>query len=98
MSNDKLYVVVRDDLTTAQKAVQAGHALAAWMLTNTEWRNQTLVYLKARNKTHLLNITMKLLYSGITHVRFHEPDIGNEITAIASLGTNPTFKKLQLLT
>ncbi len=93
----KMYVVVRDDLAPAQKAVQAGHALAEWMLGNDSWRNQTLVYLKARNKVHLTNIVAKLSRSEVQHVKFHEPDIGDEITAIASLGTNHVFEKLPLL-
>lgn len=44
----KLYVISRGDLPLAYQAVQAGHAVAQWMLDSggaNEWNNQTLVYL-----------------------------------------------------
>ena len=95
----KLYVIVRDDLTPAQKAVQAGHALAALLLKHkdTEWNNGTLVYLKVKNKIALLNIMTHMWGMPNPHAPFFEPDLGNEITAIACLGQNRVVKKLPLL-
>jgi hypothetical protein len=93
----KLYVVVRDDLSFPQKAVQAGHAIAAWMLKfpDSVWKNDTLVLLKADDKKHLTDIWSDLWRNETA--AFFEPDIGDEITAIACLGGNKIVKKLPLL-
>ena len=44
---NKMYVVTRKDLSPEQQAVQAGHALAEFLLQQSdyEWDNGTLVYL-----------------------------------------------------
>jgi hypothetical protein len=94
----KMYVIVRNDLRSSQKAVQAGHALAEWMLhDNTSWKNHTLIYLTARNRFHLEMISDILDDKEIKHVQFNEPDFNDEITAIATFGNNDVFKKLPLL-
>ena len=42
----KLYVLIDSGLGPAQKAVQAGHAVAEYLLNNpNQWKNETLVYL-----------------------------------------------------
>jgi peptidyl-tRNA hydrolase len=43
----KLYVLIRKDMSKSQQAVQAGHAVAEYLLKrpNTKWDNGTLVYL-----------------------------------------------------
>ena len=95
----KLYVAVRKDLTKPQQAVQAGHALAEYLLVNreTDWDNGTLVYLSVRNEDELKSLTNKLECDRIYHTVFSEPDIGNELTAVASLGNNKHFKTMNLL-
>ena len=51
----KLFVLVRKDLSKSQQAVQAGHAVAEYLLRgpSTFWGNGTLVYLGVRNETDL---------------------------------------------
>ena len=95
---NKLYVVTRRDLSKSQQAVQAGHALAEYLITQrTEWDNGTLVYLKVRNEIELKCLTHELNYFDIPYVEFEEPDRGHELTAIASLGDNEFFKPMELL-
>lgn len=95
----KLYVIVRKDLSKSQQAVQGGHALAEYVLQNrdTVWDNGTLVYLGIRDEGELKDLTNALEYDRICHTIFREPDIGDEITAIASLGNNEHFKRMSLI-
>ena len=95
----KLYVVVRKDLTKSQQAVQAGHALAEYILLNKElyWNNGTLVYLGIRNENDLKMLMGNLDNKNIHYTYFQEPDIGHELTAIASLGNNECFNNMNLL-
>lgn len=90
-------MVVRKDLTESQRAVQAGHALAEYMLNSSQWRNSTLIYLGVRGLHQLENLKRKLEYEEIEHYAFYEPDLGNQITAIASDKNSTIFKKLNLL-
>lgn len=51
----KLYVLVRKDFSKSQQAVQAGHAVAEYLLRgpSTFWGNGTLVYLGVRDENEL---------------------------------------------
>ena len=93
----KLYVCVRKDLTPSQRAVQAGHALAEYMLDSPSWKNSTLIYLGVKGLNQLENLKRKLEYAEIKHYPFYEPDLDNQITAIASDNPSTIFKKLNLL-
>ena len=95
----KLYVLVRKDLSINQRAVQAGHAVAEYILRGpkTLWDNGTLVYLGVRNKNELEYWTEKLDRKSIKWVGFKEPDVGNELTAISVAGNDKVFRKLNLL-
>lgn len=94
----KLYVVVRNDLSQSQKSVQAGHAIAEFLLhRQTEWKNGILIILKVDNKQELEKLIYKLNRKNINWVGFREPDIGNEITAIASDQSCRLFSKLRLV-
>lgn len=79
-----MYVVVRKDLRSSYKAVQAGHALAEYLLRyGTTWSNGTLVYLQVECELALLELVEELRGRNLTFSLFREPDIGNEVTAIA---------------
>lgn len=95
----KLYVIVRKDLSISQRAVQAGHAIAEYLLDNsdTDWRNGTLVMLTVECERQLKSLLRKLRLSGKCVSEFREPDRNNELTSIASLGTHRLFKNLSLL-
>jgi hypothetical protein len=84
-----MYVLVRNDLPGAQPAVQAGHALAEFLLKHRidpgEWRNGTLVYLAVPNE-FTLQMWQEILESKkIRHSYFEEPDIGGQMTAVCVL-------------
>jgi len=55
MKSKKLYVLVRKDLSVSQRAVQAGHAVAEWLLhgPETKWNNGTLIYLGVKHEMEL---------------------------------------------
>ena len=90
----KLYILVRNDLSKSQQAVQAGHALAEYLIKkpDTQWDNGTLVYLKVRNKQELLK-----WYSKLDCIGFREPDKNNELTALATLSRGQELTTLRLL-
>jgi hypothetical protein len=92
--------VVRKDLTTSQQAVQAGHAVAEYMLHGLSfrrWNNETLIYLGVKGLIQLENLKMKLQENNIPFVEFREPDLNNETTAIASDEECKIFERMNLL-
>jgi peptidyl-tRNA hydrolase len=101
MSNKKLFVIVRRDLTPAQQAVQAGHAVAEYLLSfyssREEWRNGTLVYLGVKNEKELEKWIFRLHLKEAPCVVFMEPDLNDEKTAIASIYDESFFRNLQVL-
>lgn len=81
----KLVVLVNEDLySLPYKAVQAGHAVAQFLLDHPDsnWKNDTLIYLSA-NKYDMLSYIAKADIRKLEHSAFYEPDIGNELTACA---------------
>lgn len=89
----KLYGIVRKDLSRSQQAVQCSHAIAQYLLEhkNLEWDNGTIVLLKADlQEINFLKQNLK------QYSEFYEPDIGNQLTAIATVGYD-LFPDLQLI-
>lgn len=95
----KMYVLTRLDLSKSQQAVQAGHAVAELLLRGQPkgWDNGTLVYLGVPDLESLERWKQKLEFKEKPHSEFREPDIGNEITAIACVSDGKIFSKLKLL-
>jgi len=93
-------VIVRKDLTTSQQAVQAGHAVAEYMLHGLSfrrWKNETLIYLGVKGLIQLENLKRKLQMNDISYTEFREPDLNNETTAIASDVECQIFERINLL-
>ncbi len=96
----KLYVIVRKDLSISQQAVQAGHALAEYLLAGLfcrRWKNETLIYLGVKGLNQLNNLKNKLDFLEVPYVEFREPDLNDEVTAIATDIYCEKFDKLNLL-
>lgn len=93
----RLYVIVRKDLSESYRAVQAGHAVAEWLLHDQTWQNETLIYLGVEDRKDLLRWVDKLNFKGIKYIGFNEPNINNELTAIATVCNDGIFNRLKLL-
>ena len=95
----KLYVIVRKDLSVSQRAVQAGHVVASFLLYGpfSRWNNGTLIYLGIRNLNELEKLMNQLNKYNINYTEFREPDIGNQVTAIATDQHCELFERMRLL-
>lgn len=87
--DEKLYVLVREDLSRGQQAVQGMHALADFASQHPEhfhpWNRSgnTLVLLNVADNNHLLDCKALFVGSGMACVMFREPDMGHQGTALA---------------
>lgn len=86
----KLYIIVDRWLSKPHKAVQAGHAVAAYLKENpdTEWSNGTLVYLRSDDI---------LSDSQWCDSIWKEPYWDNQLTAAACLGKDELWLNHKLL-
>ena len=95
-------MIVRKDLSTSQQAVQACHgAIEIARSLAPEEEHPHVVLLSVRSEEQLFNALNRLQAEGIDVKTFVEPDIGNQLTAIAAgpvFGeTRRHFKRYQLL-
>ena len=94
---DKLYLITRRDLSAAQQAVQAAHALRQFThehpQIDREWfeSSNTLAFLSVQDEAALGVLHRKAIDRDVPVAAFREPDRSDELTAIA-LG--PTGKRL----
>lgn len=80
----KLYVVVSRDMKASHRAIQAGHAVADFLIKNpdSKWRGHSLVYLKVDTEEELEMLLMSEAEIGY----FREPYWNNKLTAVALHG------------
>ena len=97
----KMYVLVRLDMATVDRAVQAGHAVAEYMKNHyitTTWRNGHMIYLGIPSEDSLNKWEARLQAAGIRFSTFVEPDWGEpQKTALAFCGTGEIVRELPLL-
>ena len=94
----KLYVLVRKDMTPSQQAVQGGHAVAEFLLRCSQsWSNETLIYLGVKGELQLKKWIHKLSHINVKFASWREPDMDNQVTAIATCADESMFKNLNLL-
>lgn len=98
-NGDKLYVITRQDLEPGYQAVQSMHALRQFTAEHPEidklWFDNSnyLGLLSVEDEVALYKLTEEAQRLNIQFSIFREPDIGNQMTAIA-LAPGPKSKKL----
>jgi hypothetical protein len=99
MHTQKMYVLVRKDLSETYRMVQGAHALAQYGLEHPSefntWHNSTIVFLGIRNYRDLKEIYCQLLKKKVISA-FFEPDLDNQLTAIACYDSGEIFEKFEL--
>ena len=87
-----MYVLIRDDMRYENEAVQAGHAVAEYLINYTHiykgeiWKNGIMVYLSVKDETELLAYAHTLYIKGHKYGLFTEPDWGEpQRTALATI-------------
>ena len=87
--NSKLIVITRRDLIPGSQAVQSAHASIQFIFEHPEigkdWYeiSKYLVFLSVKNQQELLDLVETFDQKGIVMSKFYEPDLHNELTAIA---------------
>lgn len=85
----KLFVITRRDLSPGQQAVQSCHASIEFQYEHPQiaknWNKNSnhLVFLSVENEYELQKLLTKIQIRDIKYSTFFEPDIGNQLTAIA---------------
>lgn len=106
VNNDFITIIVNEDLKPGYKVVQSAHALADFAVKFEnefkQWQlgSNYLCCLETSGR-RLEDLMNELDYRKIKYQEFREPDIGNQITAIAVEALNRDihkllFKKLKL--
>lgn len=95
------YVIVHNELTNTQKAIQGTHA-ACEMFNNNNYHHGSIIYLVVKSEDKLKMVINELLDRDIHCSIFREPDLGNKITSVATQPLHGSqrdyLKKFMLLT
>ena len=91
----RLYVLISNKLDSIYGCVQGGHAVAQWLLDHPQqdWNNNYLIYVTADSPKW----KKRLDICGMDYTEFKEPDVNNQITALAVLNNDKMFKNLKLI-
>lgn len=95
----KLIVITRRDLSPGYQAVQAAHAAIEFQHEHPEiakdWNTNSkyLIFLSVENEEALYRLLRKIQIKEIKYTIFTEPDIGDQLTAIA---IEPTYESWKL--
>jgi hypothetical protein len=78
-------VVTRADLPPGDQAVQAMHAALDFAASHQDYQAHTgaVVLLAARDELELIWLANRAFLDQIDHSPFCEPDLGNQLTAVA---------------
>ena len=85
----KLIIITRKDISSGYQAVQSGHAAIQFQHEHPQeakdWFSNSnyLIFLAAKDESELISYAQKAADRGIKISIFREPDLNNEITAIA---------------
>lgn len=83
----RLYLVGRADLAPGLRAAQAGHAAFAFALEHPHitkrWHPNYLILLEVEDHLSLRRFLSHTKLAGLTTSTWHEPDLDDELTAIA---------------
>lgn len=99
LTETKLVTVTRQDLTAGYQVVQTAHAIADFSYDHPDvfrqWKQESnsIITLAVKDEQSLINLYNKLKEKTEFITEFREPDIDNEMTAIAIYGT-PDIRKM----
>ncbi len=104
--NAKLVIITRSDLSDGYKAVQSTHAAINFIFEHPSragpwfYNSNYLIQLEVNSEKQLKSLIQKCIENQLVHTVFKEPDIGNQITAVAiepSKQTKKLVSKIPLL-
>jgi Peptidyl-tRNA hydrolase PTH2 len=85
--DSRLYIIGRADLAPGLRAAQGGHAAFAFALEHPRvmkrWNNSYLIFLEVDDHHALRTLLRQTQLAGLTTSEWHEPDLDDQLTAIA---------------